>query len=334
MALVGLAGHAFFIPLFLWLGVRPMAAVNVASCAIFSFCYRLNQRGRPHTALLIGVLEVVTHAIFAVLYTGWESGFHYYILSLTPLIFYSPAWQYPLKITLTALLGLVYSILHSLTWMAVPWVVVDPLQIHFTGILNIFTLFVVFGAVAAYYRLAATTAEAALQAVNQTLDRQARTDPLTHLANRRHMQLSLELAIAEYRRRQMVFSVVLCDIDNFKAFNDCYGHEAGDRALAAVAGLLQSSLRGQDEVARWGGEEFLLLLPGTRLESARLAAERIREKAAAVQLPMGLDTVKITLTFGVAEYAAEPDASPCLQRADTALYQGKHQGKNQVVAAS
>ena len=311
----------------------PLAAWNLLSCAIFLFCYWLNRRGYPHTTLLIGAAEVVTHAALAVAYVGWNSGFHYYILGLVPLIFYSQRWRFPLKMALTALLCGLYVALFA--WMAgaAPWVSVDARQLQLTGILNTVILFVVFAAVAAYYRLAAANAETALQKANRLLDQQAHTDPLTHVANRRDMEARLALAVADYRANGTPFSVVLCDIDNFKAFNDRYGHAAGDLILVDVAGRLRAGLREQDHVARWGGEEFLLFLPGACQEKAWSAAERIREQVAAARLAVGDQTVAITLTLGVAEYAAEADPAGCIQRADAALYAGKHRGKNRVEAA-
>ncbi|MBL8057705.1 MAG: GGDEF domain-containing protein [Anaerolineales bacterium] len=333
MALVGLAGHSLFIPLFLWLGVWPMAAINVVSCATFGLCYWLNRRGRPHAALLVGTLEVVAHAGLAVAWVGWDSGFHYYIVGLTPLIFYSPAWRLPLKAGLAAVLCAIYVALYWLTLNATPWVNVDGWRNQVAGTVNVITLFIVFAALAAYYRLAAASAEDALQNLNRLLDHQAHTDPLTRIANRRDMEARIKLAVDAHQFSQTPFSVVLCDIDDFKAFNDRYGHDTGDLILVAVAGLLRACLREQDHVARWGGEEFLLFLPGTRQDNAWGVAERIREKIAATRLPIRAQAVAITLTFGVAEYAAECDPAACIKRADTALYQGKQRGKNQVVAA-
>ena len=92
-SLIGSAGHFFFIFLFFWLGVNQMAWLNIGSCVIFLFCFWLNWRGIPYMALLLGVLEVAIHAILAEIYVGWEGGFHYYIIGLIPLIFYSQSWR-------------------------------------------------------------------------------------------------------------------------------------------------------------------------------------------------------------------------------------------------
>lgn len=157
------------------------------------------------------------------------------------------------------------------------------------------------------------------------------TDPLTGLFNRRHMNQRLREEEARAARTQVPFSVISVDIDHFKRINDTAGHDAGDHVLRDLAQLLRDMVRTQDIVARWGGEEFLVVLPQTPLEGAFEVAERLR-RAAEATLARGLEGIDtITLTAGAAEYASSvPD---CLKLADVALYQGKAAGRNRVVAA-
>ncbi len=332
-SLIGCLGHASFVPLFLWLGVRPMAQANLASCAVFLFCFWLNRRGRSHAALFIGSAEVVGHAILATLYTGWTSGFHYYILGLAVLIFYSDRLRLALKGGLALLLAAVYLLLFQYTLQVPPLVPIGALQAQVTGTLNIVTAFLVLTALAYTFHLATSQAESALQAANRHLEIQALTDPLTCLCNRRNIQDRLEVALDAFRSYGLPFSVILADIDDFKAFNDRSGHEAGDIVLVHVAEILRGAVRAEDHVARWGGEEFLVLVSGGDLREAGLVAERLRAGVAAIELDFGGQRIKITMTLGVAQYAPPDTLDACISRADDAMYAGKRQGKNCVSLA-
>ena len=333
-ALVGFAGHLLFIFLFSWLGVTQMAWLNVGSCVIFLVCFWLNRRGTPHLALLLGAFEVAAHAVLAVIFVGWESGFHYYIISLTPLIFYSQSWRLSTKVLLTSFLGGLYTALYFHALSALPLVACDPNRLRAIGVVNIITLFIVFSALAYYYRLAATNAEVALTHANLKLKQQAHSDALTRLANRHDLTERIEGLMLDYQSRPDPFCVVLADIDNFKIFNDSHGHNAGDLILVSVANALRSCMRENDQVGRWGGEEFLALLPDTSCDGAQLVAERMRQKVAAMLIPIGGTETNITMTFGIAEYNNETDSAVCINRADQAMYQGKVSGKNCVIVAA
>jgi len=164
----------------------------------------------------------------------------------------------------------------------------------------------------------------------QQLERMARIDPLTELANRRDMVERLEQEKQRSERANLSFAVVICDIDDFKRVNDTYGHDCGDFVLKSVAKLLQSNIRAQDHVARWGGEEFLLLLTDTDSSGAARFAERIRLAIANEEYLYQHQPMTISMTFGVSMYQTEKGIHQCLKEADQALYQGKEQGKNRV----
>lgn len=161
----------------------------------------------------------------------------------------------------------------------------------------------------------------------------ARADPLTGLMNRRAMLEQLEYQVARYQRNATPFTLILADLDHFKSINDTHGHDAGDQALMEIAEQLKQGLRAQDLVARWGGEEFLILLPDTDLEGGLVVAEDLRECIAAHRLPVGGETLTLTLSLGVAAFCANRPLNACIKAADTALYQAKVQGRNRVVAA-
>ncbi|MGE0704762.1 MAG: diguanylate cyclase [Vicinamibacterales bacterium] len=162
----------------------------------------------------------------------------------------------------------------------------------------------------------------------ETLERLAVTDPLTGLANRRGGERSVASEIARARRQRTALSCIFIDIDRFKRINDTYGHQAGDRLLRDISDLLRRTLRAYDILVRWGGEEFLLILPGVTLDQARKLAERIR---AAVER---LDTQglgEVTISAGTAALDSSYDFETMLMTADRRLYEAKSSGRNAVV---
>lgn len=169
--------------------------------------------------------------------------------------------------------------------------------------------------------------------VRRSLDEvalQARTDPLTGLLNRRALTELAQRAMAHARRHGSPLSVVLIDIDHFKQINDRHGHAAGDAVLVSLARLLKSHLREDDACARLGGEEFLLLLPATRLDQALQVAEKLRQLIAGEVLAAG---IRCSSSFGVCSSDGNLDFDQLLQRADTALYRAKAGGRDRVECA-
>jgi two-component system cell cycle response regulator len=170
---------------------------------------------------------------------------------------------------------------------------------------------------------------------NAKLEQLATTDPLTGIANRRKMTEQIASELERARRFGHPLSLLMIDIDHFKRINDTYGHEVGDKAIVAVAKLLTESLRAIDMVARFGGEEFVVLMPETDTDVAILAAERLREAASALRIEGESGTVvALTLSVGVASALANGSAdtpSSLLVRSDKGLYRAKKEGRNRVV---
>ena len=165
----------------------------------------------------------------------------------------------------------------------------------------------------------------------------ARTDGLTGLNNRRTLDEILEHEWARARRVRSVFSLLFIDIDRFKSYNDTYGHQSGDNALAIVAQLIEASIRRPgDSAARYGGEEFVVVLPDTSLEGAAVIAEKIRAGISAQAVEnSGSEYGHVTVSIGVAASAPErgTDVAGILNAADEALHQAKSTGRNKVVLA-
>jgi len=161
------------------------------------------------------------------------------------------------------------------------------------------------------------------------------TDPLTGVSNRRHLMETMKNEARRSHRSKKSFAILMVDVDHFKKFNDTHGHVAGDEALKAVAEVLQEGTREVDHVARFGGEEFLVVLPETDIAGAVGAAERFRERLAKHSVAVGKRSVKVTVSTGVAEFpidGASPEA--LIISADAALYEAKRLGRDRVVCAS
>jgi diguanylate cyclase (GGDEF)-like protein len=169
----------------------------------------------------------------------------------------------------------------------------------------------------------------------QQLRWRARHDGLTGLLNRRAMQEAIDEQLQRSRRAGDTFAVVMVDIDHFKSINDLHGHAAGDLALKHTAVLLQTHVRAVDRVGRFGGEEFIVLLPGVGLAQAAQVAEALRSHLAAQQMPREGEPLALSASFGVAEWKGPgEEPSRLLMRADEALYRAKRAGRNRVQAAN
>jgi diguanylate cyclase (GGDEF)-like protein len=175
--------------------------------------------------------------------------------------------------------------------------------------------------------------QAMLRDVNVTLKLASTRDPLTNLANRRLMLERMTEEVASASRLDRPLSANLVDIDHFKQINDRLGHDAGDRVLIGIARALALELRAYDVCARWGGEEFMVLLPDTRGVGALRVAERLCRNVYALH-HLGLPAdVRVSVSIGVAEYHPDYSLNDMIKRADDALYEAKNSGRNRAVLA-
>ncbi len=169
-----------------------------------------------------------------------------------------------------------------------------------------------------------------LRRLNELLARQATTDALTGIANRLKFQETLSAEVARSRRHHMTFSLIMFDIDHFKQINDRHGHHAGDCVLREITALIAGHIRLHDLFARWGGEEFVILVVNTPLDNALLFAEKLRRMVEKFDFPA---VGKVTCSFGVAEASVRETEDELMQRVDGALYRAKTEGRNRVEKA-
>jgi len=171
-----------------------------------------------------------------------------------------------------------------------------------------------------------------LKKSNELLRELSDTDPLTHLYNRRYLTKILNGELTRTTRNGEDLAFIILDIDNFKKVNDTYGHQNGDTVLSAVADVIRLGRRGYDIAVRYGGEEFVLVLPGTSLQGGKIVAEQIRKIVQTISLEPPLDKLIVTISAGVSTFPATrvDDADSLIREADEALYRAKKNGRNRV----
>ena len=322
VALTAAAIDVGYIGLFLWLGSIPLAAVNLVSIAMYLAAYKLIEHRYNAGALVLIWLEVLAHSALGSLLIGWNSGFHYYLLLFIPAIVIANTRGYSLPLVL-ALLAY-YLGLQALCDHRVPLAPLPAFSVKIVNWVHICIVFAMSAALAAFYRQTILRAESLLR-------KQATLDSLTGLSNRSHFEALAAHALVRNQRDGTPVTLLLCDVDHFKRVNDLLGHAVGDEVLVAVAHTLSSNLRDGDVLARWGGEEFLALMPAAGPDAAMATAERIR--AAIEQTPVHVGAaghVSLTLSFGVTLVKGPEDLQAATARADKALYQSKHAGRNRV----
>ncbi|AZY50368.1 biofilm regulation diguanylate cyclase SiaD [Bordetella avium] len=166
--------------------------------------------------------------------------------------------------------------------------------------------------------------------LNRTLEETSRRDPLTGLLNRRALMDIIRMEVRRSDANKRPFVLAMLDVDHFKAVNDRYGHEAGDRVLVELAALLQRSMRAGDLCGRWGGEEFLLVLPDTDLETGQGVMDRVVGAVRGLAIDVAGETLRLTASVGMADHQMGATLSDALNRADQALYLAKHEGRDRV----
>lgn len=327
VAAVAGATHVVFAGLFFELGAAFLGWVNVGSVLMFALSYLCLRRRWNVAAVVLILSEILLHAILAVRAIGWDSGFHYYLILVAPIVYVSRTGALP-KAALVGTVFLCHLLLDHAMKATAPLYLLEPHTLTGLRYFNVAVSFLLLSYLSGHYYGLIKDSERKLREL-------ATTDPLTRLLNRRSWLELAEYELVKRRRQPEPLALVLADIDHFKVINDTHGHLAGDAVLQAVSEVLRQSVRQQDSVARWGGEEFMVLMPQATPETARLVAERLREKIGQLRVPLDSgESLAVSMTFGVSGHQAEEAIEAPMRRADAALYQGKAAGRNQVVLAA
>lgn len=325
--------HMSYLIIFTFIGIKELVIFNIFSI----ICYLILQSkpfSRTIPILFFTLhLEVTLHASFAIILLGWDCGFSYLILCLITLVYISPFKNKKLPY--------IYASIEIITFTILKWYCMnyDPiynnaLSNHYENLFFFYNLFLCFIIIFFLSKLNSSTNDLAqyiLTETNKNLEKNASHDPLTNLLNRRFIQTKFIEAIAERNLIGRMFCIVIGDIDDFKIFNDTYGHFCGDFILKGISEKMLSSLRNGDYVCRWGGEEFLFILYDVSIENAKLAIERIRISIENEKWIYEDNELSVTMTFGISCCNNNKTIEYSIEEADKCLYKGKKSGKNCVI---
>ncbi|ALB64242.1 GGDEF domain protein [Cronobacter condimenti 1330] len=316
--------HVGLIFLFLYTGIPTLAILNIFSVMVYIQCLTEIEHYRYLYVGTLMSLEILAHAIATTVVLGWESNFYLFVFSLIPIVSFS-FQQVPVRRALflmaIAVLGtLGYAFRqHTGTASGLSQTVLNGI-----GIGN---------AVMAISLLMYTTLRSVEFTHTMKLDlfNTASRDSLTNLYTRRHFMH--QVALLEKQSDSHEVSLLLLDIDHFKAINDSCGHSHGDMILQRFARAITDNVRDSDIVARWGGEEFLILMPQTSLPDARRVAERLLARIQEWVGQTDKHPREVTATLALSTLGKGEAFEKALNRADKMLYAGKKQGRNRVVTA-
>jgi diguanylate cyclase (GGDEF)-like protein len=324
--LLAIGLHVVFAIAGLLVDAMPLVWMQVATIACYSVAYIATMHGRVGVAIFIAWLDLLGHATVACWIVGVESGFQYYSWILLPLVIINVHRPIQVRVAIAVALSLFYVTVDWWLHGTTPLVAIAPEYLVVMRYFNIACYFLALGVIAGAHGQTVLQAERRLNLL-------ASTDTLTGLLNRRRMTDRIQKEMTVAREQQRPVSVLLLDIDQFKSINDEFGHGRGDAVIVAIGEILRVNVRQQDLVARWGGEEFLVLQPDAVLGSAHETAERVRRAVAQYLVRDELDPTPVTVTIGVAAWREGETLEETIHRADAALYVGKHEGRDRVVIA-
>lgn len=260
---------------------------------------------------------------------GWFCGVQTFLVLLILLFYFASYTKLIQKMIFSVVVFLIYM---SLYFLFINYEPATMLSVNARSVLRSVFMLTLIGSISIIAYLFSRDSqemESKLVEYNKKLQEKASTDPLTGLYNRgKAMEI---LAGLERRSSEESFSLCICDIDFFKKVNDNYGHDIGDKVLKDVANTLTSKMDGVGYVARWGGEEFLLIFPGLNGDEAFEKVSSIQSKMRKLQVDTGSDIIGINLTYGLTEYASTHSLDENIKVADKQLYYGKDHGRDMIV---
>lgn len=323
--------RVFFLGLFWWLRTDLLVVYTALSLVVLLVSFFINRGNDQRLAFFITIFEAILFATLSTLSYGWMSGFFLLGFDFMLLIFINSEFGKYSKMIFGGVLCL---FLTGLFMFSMNYQPLQPLPANLLeGIfaINLVQGLFSFSLLGFYYEKATENAEKEIIQANQRLLNMANTDPVTNLINRRMMMIRIEDEKVKVDRGGKPFTIVMVDIDNFKQINDYYGHDGGDFVLVQLAERIQLTLRRSDLVSRWGGDEFLFLLPETRLNEGAMVAEKVRDLIIKSPYVYRERDIQVTLTFGVSQCTSEVGVGSAIRKADQALYLGKELGKNRVI---
>lgn len=328
---LGVLNHLIFITLFYKYDITPLYYYNYLSLAVFTALLVTILKKKTITlVMMLASVEILVHQTFAVSLLGWDYGFQYYIIAIPGLILLGDFKHisFPIIISLLSTVILVFIYFYSLTHPPTYQLEEVKAGLYLFNLISVAALVAVFSGLFAYI---SRQHEAVLLDAHEQLYITATTDSMTKLANRMKTFDLIEDQIIRTKRTGKPFTLAIADIDDFKMVNDNYGHNIGDEVIIGIAQLMKNSLREQDIIGRWGGEEFMIVLPDTDITGGKDVLEKLRKNVSTYPVKTDGTSIKVTITLGVAASNESETINDIIKLADNALYEGKRGTKNCIV---
>lgn len=320
--------HILLALLFISVNIVPLVVYNFISCMVYFGLYYLTKNNLNALVTFFSFFEVSLCVFISSVFLGWDNGFYLYLVTLVPIGYFCKFRMIITKFLLS--LWLLFSFMITYYYLNTNSALY-PTKGDFVNIMfafNAILCFFVLSMMSYVYSKASNTSNIKLREKNKNLQILASTDPLTGLLNRRSMFKKLEKSKILFDSEKEIFSLILIDIDNFKFINDDYGHESGDIVLNNICNIIKSTVRKDDTICRWGGEEILILLPNTDLSGGIAVAEKLRGNVEAYSTIIESSHINTTITAGVCCSSDGDTISELVKLADKCLYEGKAAGKN------
>ncbi|WPO97737.1 diguanylate cyclase [Pseudomonas sp. HR96] len=318
---IAMAIHVLLLLMFVALDIPALYLGNALSLFAYAGCEMALRRRRFRLAGMLICSEIILHAALATWVLGWDSNFYMYMFCTVPILAFSfqtaPVRRALLSMSILLVLLGGYTLRRRLG-------LAHPLS---PGLMDTFGI----GNIVFATALLMQTAKLSVRftrSMHYHLFQKANRDSLTDLYTRRRILQRVPQLLPG-----VPVAVVMLDIDHFKDINDRYGHDRGDLVLQRVAQAINDSVRLTDMASRWGGEEFMVLMPDTSMEEARQVAERIQLRLRQVPLSEEVDARQVTATFAIAQIRPGEDFLDGLKRTDQALYEGKQRGRDRIMQA-
>lgn len=308
---------------------NTVIAILLASFLIFLGCFILSYHQKTSSIVFMLNVGMIMWIFLNVTYFGWNTSVQHFIILLLVLCFFSGYSQYGFKIFYAISLCAFHIYLFFLCQNRTSVVTLDTTMNDILQIANTFVIFWSLSVIAYVFSKDSQNLESKLVEYNNQLMSQANTDALTGLYNRRKA--------TEYMTEMLrptntsCSSICICDIDFFKKVNDKHGHDIGDAVLQKISQTMKTTMEGKCFIARWGGEEFLLVFPSSNGDEALFLLQGLRNKIKALKINTGSEVFGVTMTFGLAEYDFSTNIDSVIKEADEKLYMGKENGRDQIV---
>jgi len=324
ICILSLLTTLILLPIAYFVSNTPLVFLNILGFLAVVYVTYLNQQGKDFLAIGLFSTCMYLYSVNAVILIGWQAGFQYYLIPLITLLFLHPDAKGK-YLSLFALFPAITFLYLSTLPSNIP-----------NGNKHLYTFLHTYNAINVFLALAFVNYYFRTNVFRllKDLDSSSKTDMLTGLMNRRYMSAELNKYSSMTERYENPASILLIDIDHFKPINDGLGHLAGDALLKQFAILLKSRIRETDLLARWGGDEFLLLTPFTNLTAAKELAEDLRSSVETHNFLYENRSLSINITIGISVLDAQRSVQESLRKVDQLLYQGKNNGRNQVVKES